>query len=105
MGAIPLTFWALLAHSWLTLGSLLAHTFGSMVAQCLLTFGGSHAGDPLVGMGEMVGNQRFHFNLHFVAPFACPEVVEHPLVTRFMEKLWGGEEPALTVLYCNGPSP
>jgi hypothetical protein len=24
---------------------------------------------------------------------------------RFMKKLWGGESPALTVLYCNGPSP
>lgn len=64
-----------------------------------------HAGDPTVGMGEMVGNQRFHLNLPFVAPFASPEVVEHPLVMRFMEKLWGDEEPALTVLYCNGPSP
>lgn len=28
-----------------------------------------HAGDPLVGMGEMVGHQRFHLNLPFVAPF------------------------------------
>lgn len=64
-----------------------------------------HAGDPLVGMGEMVGNQRFHLNLPVVKPFASPEVIEHPLVTRFMEKLWGGEDPALTVLYCNGPSP
>lgn len=64
-----------------------------------------HAGDPMVGMGEMVGNQRFHLNLPFVGPFASPEVVEHPLVMRFMEKLWGNEEPKLTVLYCNGPSP
>ena len=64
-----------------------------------------HKGDPLVGMGEMVGHQRFHLNLPFVAPFANAEIIEHPLVMRFLEKLWPAEDPALTVMYCNGPSP
>ena len=48
-------------------------------------------------MGEMVGNQRYHLNLPFVAPFASPEVIENPLVMKFMNRLWGGEPLALQV--------
>ena len=67
--------------------------------------GGGHRGHILEGNGLMVGNSRYHMNLPFVAPFADPQVVENELVMRFLDKLWQGEEPALTVFYCNGPSP
>ena len=49
--------------------------------------GGGHRGHILEGNGLMVGNERFHLNVPFVAPFATPLVYENPLVMAFMDML------------------
>ena len=67
--------------------------------------GGGHRGHILEGNGLMVGNERYHLNVPFVAPFATPDIYENPLVMAFMDLLWEGEDPALTVFYFNGPAP
>ena len=60
-------------------------------------------GDPRTGMGRLQTTNRYTLTIPWLAPFADPEIYEHPVILEFLDRLWKPDGYILTCYHSNTP--
>ena len=60
-------------------------------------------GDVRTGQGRLQTTNRYTLTIPWTAPFADPEIYQHPVMLEFIERYWGDAEFILTCYHSNTP--
>ena len=65
----------------------------------------AETGDVRTGLGRLQTTHRYTMTIPWVAPFADPEIFEHPVILEFLERYWGSDDFVIVCYHSNNPYP